>query len=306
MSLDFEAKFLDLPSESFQQSCQNCFLRVQWTTFRTIIVFSENFESFWTLSDNCPDLWPKFSAALPNVHSTCPKDILFILWMVLMFYLTSDSSEKHIRFEKKFRHFCWNCILSVRELFEEFLSRTCLFLNLNWIMRQKYSKFGKIFQQNRQKCSLRVQRNTLTKTMLAFWNKFRFWARKDRICGGKIEALLSNLHYCLQMGTWKKNFEGNFTFSDFFWTSREHFLVFSLYHSRHGDPNWIPPAKRNISIRKNFRENFLSFPDYERNFLNLHWSLLGMLSKWVHLFIGALWERLFFPNFSNLFSDFER
>ena len=101
-------KCLELPAKSFQQSCQKCFLRVQWTTFRTIIVFSEIFESFWTLSDNCPDLWPKFSAALPNVHSTCPKDILFILWMVLMFYLTSDSSEKHIRFEKKFRHFCWN------------------------------------------------------------------------------------------------------------------------------------------------------------------------------------------------------
>ena len=80
--LDFEAKFLDLPAKSFQQSCQNCFLRVQWTTLRTIIVFSEIFESFWFLSDNCPDLWLKISAAFPNVHSTCPKEffVFFCEW----------------------------------------------------------------------------------------------------------------------------------------------------------------------------------------------------------------------------------
>ena len=56
-------------------------------------------------------------------------------------------------------------------------------------------------------------------------------------------------------------------------------MVFSVYHSRLGGPNWIPQAKMNISIRKNLWENFLSFPDYERIFLNIHWSLLGMLSK---------------------------
>ena len=72
--LDFEAKCLELPAESFQQSYQNCFLRVQWTTLRMSMIFSEIFESFWILSDNCPDLWLKFSAAFPNVHSTCPKD----------------------------------------------------------------------------------------------------------------------------------------------------------------------------------------------------------------------------------------
>ena len=115
--------------------------------------------------------------------------------------------------------------------------------------------------------------------MLTLWNNFRLWARKCRICGGKFAALLSNLHFCLRMGNRKNSFERIFTFSDFVRTSREHFLVFSLYHSRHGGPNWIPPAKRNISIKKNFKRKFFSRPDYERSFLNIHWSLLGMLSK---------------------------
>ena len=78
ISLDFEAKLLDIPAKSFQQSCQNCFLRVQWTTLGMSIIFSEFFDSFWTLSNNCPDLWQKFSAALPNVRSRCPKYFFFV------------------------------------------------------------------------------------------------------------------------------------------------------------------------------------------------------------------------------------
>ena len=115
--------------------------------------------------------------------------------------------------------------------------------------------------------------------MLTLWNSFRLWARKCRSGGRNFAALLTKLLFCHQMSNWKKNFEGNFAFSDFFWTSREHFLVFSVYHSRHGDPNWIPPAKRNIFNRKKLKGKFLSPPDYERSFLNIHWSLLGMLSK---------------------------
>ena len=65
----------------------------------------------------------------------------------------------------------------------------------------------------------------------------------------------------------------------FFRTSREHFLVFSLYHSRHGGPNWIPQAKRNISIRKNFVRKLFVLSGLWARFLNIHWSLFGMLSK---------------------------
>ena len=105
-SLVFEAKCLELPATRFQQSCQNCFLRVQWTTLRMSFIFSEIFKSFWILSDNCPDLWLKFSAAFPNVPSKCPKYFFgFSCEWFSCFFLTSDSGEKNISFEKKFRHF---------------------------------------------------------------------------------------------------------------------------------------------------------------------------------------------------------
>ena len=107
-------------------------------------------------------------------------------------------------------------------------------------------------------------------------------------------------------GQLEKNFWRKFYFVIFFGRPGNNFWFFSLYQSRHGDPNWIPPAKRNISIRKNFKRKFLSFPYYERNFLNIHWSLLGMLSELVYFFIGALWEKFFYSIFSKLFSDFER
>ena len=138
-SLVFEAKCLELPAKSFQQSCQNCFLRVQWTTLGMSIIFSEFFDSFWTLSNNCPDLWQKFSAALPNVRSRCPKD--FFVWIVLMFYLTSDSSEKQIRFEKKFRHFCWNCILSVPRTFWGVFIKNLFVFQFNLDFVAKFFKF---------------------------------------------------------------------------------------------------------------------------------------------------------------------
>ena len=115
--------------------------------------------------------------------------------------------------------------------------------------------------------------------MLTLWNSFRIWARKCLICGGKFAALLSNLLFCLQMSKWKKNFEGNFTFSGFFWTSREYFWFFRciirslVVQTEFLKPRWTYP------LGKKLWENFLSFPDYGRNFLNIHWSLLGMLSK---------------------------
>ena len=115
--------------------------------------------------------------------------------------------------------------------------------------------------------------------MLTLWNNFGLWAKNRRIRGGKIAALLIKLLFCLQMGNWKNSFESNFTFSDFFRTTREQFLVFSVYHSRHGGPNWIPQAKRNISIRKNFVRKLFVLSGLWAHFLNIHWSLFGMLSK---------------------------
>ena len=186
-----------------------------------------------------------------------------------------------------------------REPFEEFLSKTCWFFRLVWFFRQNllnsrrkyfsnrqkcilsqnFPNFGETFQQNRQKGILNVQRNTFRKTICWLCETTSDFGQGIVLFAAEI------LQPCYQICTFVSGWAigrivlKEFLFFWFFRTSREHFLVFSLYHSRHGGPNWIPPAKRNISIRKNFKRKFLSSPDYERSFLNLHWSLLGMLSK---------------------------
>ena len=130
--------------------------------------------------------------------------------------------------------------------------------------------------------------------MLTLWNNFRLWARKCRICGGTFAALLIKVLFCLQMGISKNSFEGNSTFSDFFGRPGNIFWYFPciirgmVVQTEFHKPRWTYP------IRKILWENFLSFPDYERIFANSHWSLLGMLSKLVYFFRGALWERLSF------------
>ena len=75
---------------------------------------------------------------------------MFFLWMVLMFYLTSDSSEKHIRFEKTFRHFCWNCILNVpRTFWGVFIENMFVFqFNMNFV-----AKFFEIWRNFSRKSS---------------------------------------------------------------------------------------------------------------------------------------------------------
>ena len=81
------------------------------------------------------------------------------------------------------------------------------------------------------------------------------------------------------MGNWKNSFERIFTFSDFFGRPGNIFLFFRcilrglVVQIEFHKPRWTYP------LGKNLWEHFLSFPDYECIFLNIHWSLLGMLSK---------------------------
>ena len=142
--------------------------------------------------------------------------------------------------------------------------------------------------------------------MLTLWNNFRLWARKCRICGGNFAALLIKPLFCLETGNWKNSFLGNFTFSAFFGRPAVIFWFFRCINRGMVVQTQLHKPRGTYPWRKNLGENFLSFPDYERLILNIHWRLLGMLSKLVYLFIGALWERLFFSNFPKLFSDFER
>ena len=144
--------------------------------------------------------------------------------------------------------------------------------------------------------------------MLTLWNNFRLWARKCRICCGNFAALLIKLLFCHQMGNWKNSFERIFTFSDFFGTSREHFFWFFrcilrglVVQTEFLKPRWTYPLGGNLW------ENFLSFPVYERLFLNIHLSLLGMLSKLQFTCSEEHIQKSYlFSNFSKLFSDFDR
>ena len=198
-----------------------------------------------------------------------------------MFYLTSDSSEKYISSEKKFRQFCQNCILNVREIFDDLFFQNVFFFNLIWYLSEDFFSFFEIFQQNCQKWVLRVQRNTLTKTLSWLCETiFEFGQGNVWFAAGKLQPCYQICSFVSRWAIGRIVSKKILLFLTFFGRQGNIFLVFSLYHCRqHGVPNWVPRAKRNISIKEKFKRKFSSFQDYERNFLNIHWSLLGMLSK---------------------------
>ena len=193
-----------------------------------------NFRKLLNFSDKCLDLWLKFSAAFPNVHSSCPKYFFgfFVNGSHVCFKLRTQA-KKILVLKKKFVIFVEIAFFASRELFDEFLSKTCRFFSLVWFFRQnllnsrrKYfssrqkcilsqnvPNFGENFQQNRQKDIIRVQRNTLTKTLLASRNKFHLWAKSFRICAGKFAGLLSYEHYLFADGQLEEYFCKNFYFS---------------------------------------------------------------------------------------------
>ena len=220
-----------------------------------------------------------------------------------MFYLTSSSSERNLSSEKRVSSVWSKLPLNVRELFVELFFPNVFFSIQYGIWAMIYPALSK-FSTKLSKTHFTCPREHFYKNiLLTLWNNFRLWARKCRICGGTFAALLIKLLFCLQMGISKNSFEGNFTFSDFFGRPGNIFWYFPciirgmVVQTEFHKPRWTYP------IRKILWENFLSFPDYERIISNSHWSLLGMLSKLVYFFRGALWERLsfFWEFFKRLF-----
>ena len=153
------------------------------------------------------------------------------------------------------------------------------FFRLKWNLSENFSSFVEIFQQNRQKWISRVQTNTMTKIFC--------WLCETIFDFGQINVwfVAENLQPCYQICTFVSRWAigrivlKEFLFFWFFWTSREHFCFFLLYHSKHGGPNWISLAKRNISTKKNFVRKLFVVSVLWAHFLNIHWSLLAMLSK---------------------------
>ena len=137
--------------------------------------------------------------------------------------------------------------------------------------------------------------------MLTLWNNFRLWARKCRICGGNFAALLIKLLFGLQMGNWKNNFEGNFTFSDLFRTSRELFWFFRCIILGMVIQTEFHQPRGTYQLGKILWEKFLSFPDYERNFLNIQWSRLGIVVKTSLLVHRSTLRKVIFFEFFKIF-----
>ena len=252
----------------------------------------------------------------------------FFLWMVLMFFLTSDSGEKTISFEKKFRHFCWNCILSVPRTFWGVFIKNVLVFQFSLVYQAKFIELpAEIIQQSSKKhfepklfelwrnfstesstCILLVQRNTFRKTICWLCETTSDFGQGNVLFAAEI--LQPWYQICSFVPRWAigrivlKEF---LLFLIFFGRPGNMFLVFSVYPSRLDGPNWIPQAKMNISIRKNFvRKLFVLSGLWAHFFEHSFKSFRHVVKTTVYLFTGALSERLSFSKFSNLFSDFDR
>ena len=251
------------------------------------------------MSDNPPDLWRKVSAALRKLHSTCPKSFSFFFCKILSCFIYLRVRAKiNLSSENKFRQICQSCILNVRELLLNYFFKK-LFFNLVWNLSKDFSSFVEIFQQKCQKWTLRVQRITSTKTLS--WLCQAIFDLGQGNVWFAAEILQPWYQICSFVSRWAigrivlKEF---LLFLIFFRTSWEHFLVFLVYPSRLGGANWIPQAKMNISIRKKFvRKLFVLSGLWAHFFEHSLKSFRHVVKTTVYLFIGAIWERLFFFDF---------
>ena len=226
-----------------------------------------------------------------------------------MFYLTSGSSERNPSFEKKLSSVLLN-LHSIRpRTFWRLLFTKKIFFQLVCIFSQNFSNMAKLFNRIVKMHFTCPEEHFYRNIMLTLWNNFGLWAMECRICGRKFGASLIKLLFCLQMGIWKNSFERNFTFSDFFLDVQGIFFGFfrsiirgMVVQTAHHKPRGTYP------LRKILWENFLSFPDYGRTFLNIHWSLLGMLSKLQFTCSQKHFEKGYFfrifPNCCRTLSDY--
>ena len=148
---------------------------------------------------------------------------------------------------------------------------------------------------------------------------------------------------CFQMANWKNIFAKNFTFLFFLGRPGTFFWFFSLNHFRIGRQNCIFHAKKNISIRKIFWQNFLfilsglwgkfsetsievfeawlsklrlrcSDEHFEKGYglwgnflkLSLNYFRLDCQNYSLRVQRSTLRKVIFFSTFSNMFSDFKR
>ena len=158
--------------------------------------FFRNFQTcFRTLIDNRPDLWQKISAALPKLHSTCPKNfsIFFAKFCHVSFNFVFER-KKILVLKKVSSNLSKLHSKRPRTFWGIFFSKS-FFFNLVWNLSKDFSSFVEIFQQNCQKWILRVQRITSRKTLSWLCETISDFGK------GNVGFAAENLQPCYQICT---------------------------------------------------------------------------------------------------------
>ena len=218
--------------------------------------------------------------------------------MVLMFYLTSDSSEKHIRFEKTFRHFCWNCILNVPRTFWGVFIENMFVFQFDLDFEAKLFEIWRNFPTESSKVQFTSPEEHFDERIVGFLKQTSTLGEKisdfcRKICRTVINWALfasrwpiGRIFFCGRPGI---------IFWFFLWIILDK-VVKTAFHMPRGT----------YPLGKMFRRNFFyRFWNMREIFLNFHWNILDMVVKiTVYVFRGVLWEK--FPTRKEFFLDFHR
>ena len=168
-----------------------------------------------------------------------------------------------------------------------------LFFNLEWKLSKDFSSFVEFFQQNCQKWTLRVQTITSTKTLSGLCEAI-FDLGQGNVWFAA-EILQPSYQICSFVSRWafgRTVLKEFLLFLIFFGRPGNIFLVFSVYLSRLGGPNWIPQAKMNISIRKKFvGKRFVLSGLWAHFFEHSFKSFRHVIKTTVYVFRGTLWRK---------------
>ena len=169
-------------------------------------------------------------------------------------------------------------------------------------MSQNFSKFGETFQQNRQKGILKVQRNTLTKTISWLCETVSDFGQGN--VGFAAESLQPCYQICIFVSGWAigrivlKEFLPFVIFSDVQGTFFGFFVVsVQAWWSKLNSTS----QEEHIYQEKLYRKLFVFSGTWAQFFELSLKSFRHVVKTTVYLFTGAIWERFFFESFKLVF-----
>ena len=239
--------------------------KVQFTCsedhFEKGYVFLRFFQNcFRTLSDNRPDLWQKFSTALPKLHSACPKNFsIFFAVVCHVLFNFGFKIKKILASKKSFVSFVKFAFYTSENVLRNSIHKNDFFqFSLNF--QPKLFELWQNCSTESLTCSFRVQRNTFTKTLCWLCETIFDFGK------GNVWFAAEKLQPCYQL----------FSFVSRWAIGRivvKEFLLFLIFFGGPGNISWcfrciIPGMVVQINfhqprgtypLRKNFRKNFCPF-----------------------------------------------